>query len=146
VQRGRSGTEENEVDVDESISTERDYLDLKRTLRALGDVVRLHIVEILGRQGEMTVTDLTQKLVVGGRLVSQPLVSWHLTMLRRAALVQTRRTGRLVYCTLDRECYQASLRMLSELVAGPAQALSRQPVPPGVGLASSPADTTGART
>jgi DNA-binding transcriptional ArsR family regulator len=131
--------------VDESISTERDYLDLKRTLRALGDVVRLHIVEILGRQGEMTVTDLTQQLVVGGRLVSQPLVSWHLTMLRRATLVQTRRTGRLVYCTLDRERYQASLRMLSELVVGPSQTLPLRPAPPVVGSASSPADRTGAR-
>lgn len=127
--------------MDESTGTERDYLELKRTLRALGDVVRLHIVEILGRQGEMTVTDLTQKLLVGGRLVSQPLVSWHLTMLRRAALVQTRRTGRLVYCTLDRERYQASLRRLSELVAGQAQPL--QPIPSAeLASAPAPADTT----
>jgi len=136
----------SEVGVDESIGAGRDYLELKRTLRALGDVVRLHIVEVLGRHGEMTVTDLAQTLLAGGRLVSQPLVSWHLAMLRRAGLVRTRRTGRLVYCTLDRERYQTSLRALGELVVEPASpARPVQATTPSPGAPHTPVDATGAR-
>ena len=90
--------------------------DLKEMLKALGDIARLHMVEILSGVEEMTVTDLTQALLAGGRLTSQPLVSWHLSILRRAGLVRTRRRGRLVYCSLDMNRYQLCLRKLAELV------------------------------
>lgn len=90
--------------------------ELKEMLKALGDVARLHMIEILSSAGEMNVTDLTQALLAGGRLTSQPLVSWHLSILRRAGLVRTRRRGRLVYCSLDVNRYQLCLRMLGELV------------------------------
>ena len=35
--------------------------------------------------------------------LSQPLVSWHLRRLRTAGLIQTRRAGREVICTLSRD-------------------------------------------
>lgn len=131
--------------MDESTIADHDYLELKRTLRALGDVVRLHIVRVLGGCAEITVTDLALMLAADGRPVSQPLVSWHLAMLRRAGLVRTRRMGRLVYCSLDRDRYQACLRRLGELVAAPpgaeqapAPAASAAPAAP----ASAAADTT----
>lgn len=92
-----------------------DYLDLKRMLKALGDVVRLHMVQVLARTDEITVTDLTQTLIQNGRLISQPLVSWHLAMLRRAGIVRTRRAGRQVYCSLDTSRYHYCLRMLGDL-------------------------------
>jgi ArsR family transcriptional regulator, arsenate/arsenite/antimonite-responsive transcriptional repressor len=92
-----------------------DYLDLKRMLKALGDVVRLNMVQVLARTDEITVTDLTQTLIQNGRLISQPLVSWHLAMLRRAGLVRTRRAGRQVYCSLDTSRYYQCLRMLGDL-------------------------------
>jgi ArsR family transcriptional regulator len=92
-----------------------DYLDLKRMLKALGDVVRLNMVQVLARTDEITVTDLVQTMIQNGRLISQPLVSWHLTMLRRAGLVRTRRHGRQVYCSLDTSRYQHCLRMLGDL-------------------------------
>lgn len=91
--------------------------DLKEMLKALGDIARLHMIEILAGVDEITVTDLTQALLAGGRLTSQPLVSWHLSILRRAGLVRTRRRGRLVYCSLDVNRYQLCLRKLGELVA-----------------------------
>ncbi len=91
--------------------------ELKEMLKALGDIARLHMVEILAGVDEMTVTDLTQALLAGGRLTSQPLVSWHLSILRRAGLVRTRRRGRLVYCSLDANRYQLCLRKLGELVS-----------------------------
>lgn len=90
--------------------------DLKEMLKALGDIARLHMIEILAGVEEMTVTDLTQALLAAGRLTSQPLVSWHLSILRRAGLVRTRRRGRLVYCSLDVNRYQLCLRKLAELV------------------------------
>lgn len=90
--------------------------ELKEMLKALGDVARLHMIEILAGVDEMIVTDLTQALIAGGRLTSQPLVSWHLSILRRAGLVRTRRRGRLVYCSLDVSRYQLCLRKLAELV------------------------------
>ena len=93
-----------------------DYLDLKRMLKALGDVVRLNMVQVLARTDEITVTELALTMLQNGRPVSQPLVSWHLTMLRRAGLVRTRRHGRQVYCSLDTGRYQSCLRALGDLV------------------------------
>lgn len=137
--------------MDESNSTDHDYLDLKRTLRALGDVVRLHIVSVLAGRTEMNVTDLALVLAAEGRPISQPLVSWHLAMLRRASLVRTRRVGRLVYCSLDRDRYHACLHRLGELVGEPVSAAPRgapasqaTPAAPIV-PASAAADTTGSR-
>ncbi|HEX5441354.1 MAG TPA: metalloregulator ArsR/SmtB family transcription factor, partial [Ktedonobacterales bacterium] len=67
----------------------QDYIELEKLMRALGDKVRLNIVRILANSQEVNVTDLTQQL-----LISQPLVSWHLAILRRNGLVRTRRQGR----------------------------------------------------
>ncbi len=95
----------------------RDYLDLKRALRALGDEVRLNIVQTLASGDEVKVTDLAAALVI-----SQPLVSWHLGALRRSGLVRTRRTGREVYISLNLTRYRAIVRQLGLLV-GPLGSL-----------------------
>ena len=57
--------------------------------RALADPTRRALFEELTRQGEQTVHALT--LYAG---VSQPAVSKHLTVLKRAKLVKHRRDGR----------------------------------------------------
>ncbi len=57
--------------------------------RALADPTRRAIFEELSRRGEQTVHALT--LYAG---VSQPAVSKHLTVLKRAKLVRHRRSGR----------------------------------------------------
>jgi len=57
--------------------------------RALADPTRRAIFEQLSRQGEQTVHALTRHAGV-----SQPAVSKHLTVLKRARLVQHRREGR----------------------------------------------------
>jgi DNA-binding transcriptional ArsR family regulator len=57
--------------------------------RALADPTRRAIFEELIRQGEQTVHALTRYADV-----SQPAVSKHLTVLKRAKLVQHRRDGR----------------------------------------------------
>ena len=57
--------------------------------RALADPTRRAIFEELSRQGEQTVHALTRHA-----RVSQPAVSKHLTILKRAKLVKHRREGR----------------------------------------------------
>jgi DNA-binding transcriptional ArsR family regulator len=57
--------------------------------RALADPTRRGIFEELARQGEQTVHALTRYAGV-----SQPAVSKHLTVLKRAKLVHPRREGR----------------------------------------------------
>ncbi|MGH2514221.1 MAG: ArsR/SmtB family transcription factor [Ktedonobacterales bacterium] len=111
--------------------SEAEYRKLKYALKALGDAVRLHMVHILAGCDEMIVTDLTEALLRDGRLISQPLVSWHLAKLRKEGLVTTRRYGRQVYCSLDRKRYDSCLRMLAELVAPPQSPQSPSVAPRG---------------
>jgi DNA-binding transcriptional ArsR family regulator len=94
----------------------QDYLDLRRALRALGDEVRLAIVRTLSSGGEMKVTDLAATL-----LISQPLVSWHLSALRRTGLVRKRRKGREVYISLDLARYRSIVGQLSSLIEPESQ-------------------------
>src|SRR6266571_4057313 len=88
-----------------------DWRELKIMMKALADVARLTIVYHLARQEEITVTALTDLLGI-----SQPLVSWHLRRLRRAGLVRTRRVGRQVYCSLNKQRFQFCLQHLEGLV------------------------------
>ncbi len=85
--------------------------DLKAMLRALADEARLNIVHHLAGLGEVNVTEICQSLNI-----KQPLVSWHLTMLRRAGLVRRRRLGRQVYCSLDVERFKRCQQWLASLV------------------------------
>lgn len=72
--------------------------DLKAFHRALGDVTRLRVVQLLATEGESSVTALVRRL-----RISQPLMSWHLRRLTRAGIVRTARVGREVRCSFDRE-------------------------------------------
>ncbi len=62
--------------------------------RALADPTRRAIFEHLAREGEQTVHALTDRA-----RVSQPAVSKHLTVLKRAKLVRHRREGRETHYT-----------------------------------------------
>ncbi len=61
---------------------------LRDVHKALADVNRLRMIRRLAA-GAATVGDLAE--TVG---LSQPLVSWHVSRLRAAGIVETRRTGR----------------------------------------------------
>jgi DNA-binding transcriptional ArsR family regulator len=65
--------------------------------KALADPTRLRLLQRLA-DGPATVTELTEHVDL-----SQPLVSWHLRRLKVAGVVETRRAGREVVCTLSRE-------------------------------------------
>lgn len=104
-----------------------EWRDLKRMTRALGGVARLTIVYHLARHEAVTVSDLTDKLSI-----SQPLVSWHLRKLRRVGLVETRRSGRQVYCSLNFDRFRQYMQRLEKLVD--PTAISMHPVPIGTAL------------
>ena len=72
--------------------------ELRAFHRALGDVTRLRVVQILATEGELPVSELIQRL-----RISAPLMSWHLRRLTRAGIVRTERLGREVRCSFDRE-------------------------------------------
>ncbi len=76
--------------------------DLKVYYRALGDVSRLRIVQLLATEGDQTVHAIAARL-----RLSQPLLSWHLRRLTRAGVVRTKRIGREVICSFDRETFSS---------------------------------------
>jgi DNA-binding transcriptional ArsR family regulator len=69
--------------------------------KALADVNRLRIVQRLAER-EASVSELIEH--VG---LSQPLVSWHLSRLRTAGLIETRRAGRETVSRLLPEAFEA---------------------------------------
>ncbi len=71
--------------------------ELRIYFRTVGDLVRLQILKQLSRNKEMSVMELVNAL-----RVSQPLISWHLSVLKRIDLVTMRKEGRLAYCSLNR--------------------------------------------
>ncbi len=90
------------------LMTERE---LKALCRAVGDVTRMRIVRHLAHEREVSVSDLAELLVL-----SQPLASWHLRILRRAGILSTRKDGRQVYCSLDRRRVTQFQQAIADLV------------------------------
>ena len=78
--------------------------------KALSDPTRLRMLQRLAHQ-PATVTELIEHVDL-----SQPLVSWHLRRLRAAGVIETKRTGREVICTLSREMLDYFRARESELL------------------------------
>lgn len=84
--------------------------ELRAFHKALADVTRLRIVERLAGSSA-TVTELIAHVDL-----SQPLVSWHLRTLRSIGLVETRRQGREVICSLRRDEFDRFARREREML------------------------------
>jgi DNA-binding transcriptional ArsR family regulator len=82
--------------VQQSKVPDAELREMTRYFYALKDILRLRILVTLAGSGEMTVTKLARAL-----RISQPLVSFHLRPLRALGLVQVRRAGREVYCSVN---------------------------------------------
>ena len=72
---------------------------MSRSLKALCDVNRIRILEILVR-GEFCVSDLVEQLQI-----DQPKVSHHLANLRRASIIRNRREGRHINYSIRPSVY-----------------------------------------
>jgi DNA-binding transcriptional ArsR family regulator len=86
--------------------------DLSVHFEGLANPTRLKIVERLAAAAEVRVSELAEFCKV-----SQPRMSWHLRILRRAQVIRTRRIGREVFCRLDRDAIAAHMRSFVRLVA-----------------------------
>ena len=78
--------------------------------KALADPTRLRLQQRLAAR-PATVTELIDYVDL-----SQPLVSWHLRRLKAAGVVETRRSGREVICTLSRDALNYFRARESELL------------------------------
>ncbi len=94
---------------------EHDLRRLRTLYRALGDETRLRIIGLLAEVGPMPVNELSSR--VG---LSQPLISWHLRILRLAGLITTRRQGRTTICTLRTDAFEELHEAEARLSGGTA--------------------------
>ncbi|MEO6058803.1 MAG: metalloregulator ArsR/SmtB family transcription factor [Candidatus Limnocylindria bacterium] len=94
-------------------NAERDLRRLRTLYRALGDETRLRVISLLAEFGPMPVNELSARVVL-----SQPLISWHLRILRLAGLVETRRQGRERICRLQAAAFEELHEIEARLVGG----------------------------
>ena len=92
---------------------EHDLRRLRTLYRALGDPTRLRMVGLLAEIGPMPVNELSSR--VG---LSQPLISWHLRILRLAGIVDTERQGRTTICRLRTAAFEELHDAEARLIGG----------------------------
>ena len=97
--------------------------DLSVHFEGLANPTRLMIVERLATTPELRVSELADYCQV-----SQPLLSWHLRILRKAQIISTRRDGREVFCRLDREAIAEHMQQFTRLISFGGAQLAEPPV------------------
>jgi ArsR family transcriptional regulator len=78
--------------------TGAEAVDMAKGFKALGDPVRLQLLSMIASKQECCVCDLTEPFDLTG-----PTISYHLKILREAALVESERRGTWVYYRASRE-------------------------------------------
>ena len=96
--------------------TDRLKQELLQIFKLLSDEKRLRILLYLGRERELHVTALCEKL---GQ--SQPAVSHHLALLRVAGLIEPRRDGKHNFYSLRRTHFHHVLEELFQCIADPVK-------------------------
>lgn len=94
---------------------EHDLRRLRTLYRALGDATRLRMIGLLAESGPMSVNELSARVSL-----SQPLISWHLRILRLAGIVDTQRQGRTTICRLRLAAFEELHAAEARLVGGTA--------------------------
>ncbi|HET7685044.1 MAG TPA: metalloregulator ArsR/SmtB family transcription factor [Candidatus Limnocylindria bacterium] len=92
---------------------DRDLRRLRTLYRALGDDTRLRVIGILAEAGPMPVGQLSVRVAL-----SQPLISWHLRILRLAGVIETRKQGRETLCRLRTAAFEELHELEARLVSG----------------------------
>ncbi len=90
-----------------------DYGDLRKAvlvLRAVNHKLRQRIIDLLEEKDNMTVTDIYIKL-----RLEQSVASQHLAILRRAGVVVTRREGKFIFYSIDRDRLSQISSLVEEL-------------------------------
>ncbi len=68
---------------------------ITQTFKALSDKTRLRILSLM-KEGEICVCDIAESLGM-----TQPNISFHLSMLKEAGLIKDRKNGRWIHYSLD---------------------------------------------
>jgi DNA-binding transcriptional ArsR family regulator len=84
--------------------------------RGLGDPIRLRILELLRREGELSVGELARRLGL-----PQPKISNHLACLRWCGFIEARRQGRTVYNQIADRRVEAMLELAESLLSDNAE-------------------------
>jgi ArsR family transcriptional regulator len=92
---------------------DRDLRRLRTLYRAVGDETRLRVIGILAESGPMPVGQLSARVVL-----SQPLISWHLRILRLADVIETRKQGRETLCRLRLAAFEELRELEARLISG----------------------------
>jgi ArsR family transcriptional regulator, arsenate/arsenite/antimonite-responsive transcriptional repressor len=95
--------------------------DLKAHFIGLANPTRLAIVSLLV-DGEMSAAEIARQLKL-----SQPLLSWHLRVMRRAGLIETRRRGREMSCGLDLDSIRQIQERFNQMIGMPGARLGAAP-------------------
>lgn len=88
------------------------FEDMAHICKMLADPSRLRIVFFLLNRPEMNVGDICDRLEQ-----SQPAVSHHLALMKRAGLVQVRRDGKHNFYSLTRERFQSVVLQIFEAIS-----------------------------
>jgi ArsR family transcriptional regulator len=105
-------------------AADHDLRRLRTLYRALGDETRLRMIGILAEIGPMSVNELSRRVAL-----SQPLISWHLRILRLAGIVDTERQGRTTICRLRTAAFEELHDAEGRLVGGTAGVARRTDAP-----------------
>jgi len=92
------------------ICMEIDRMELDKLFQALADPTRRKIVQLLKKQ-DQTPSDLLQKIKV-----SQPTLSHHLDILKRANLIDGAREGQYIRYSLNMSVFQMSVDYLMKFI------------------------------
>jgi DNA-binding transcriptional ArsR family regulator len=100
------GNEENALHIN--------YYNVKKTsmvLRALNHKLRQQIIKIIYENDKLAVTEIYVKL-----RLEQSVASQHLAILRRAGIVLTKREGKFIYYTINKQRVEAIGEFVRNLV------------------------------
>jgi DNA-binding transcriptional ArsR family regulator len=92
-----------------------DYNELRKAvlvLRAVNHKLRQRMLDLLEENSRMTVTEIYVKL-----RLEQSVASQHLAILRRAGVVQTERTGKFIYYSVNKGRVTQISSLVEELAA-----------------------------
>lgn len=85
-----------------------------QVFRALGDPIRLSIVQQIAAAQELACSALEDTLPV-----SKPTISYHTKILRQAGIIEVRKNGRNFFYTLRGETLDGLINELQSLAPGP---------------------------
>ena len=91
-----------------------DTLDIKKAviiLRAINHKLRQVILKYIGEKGQVTVTEIFEHL-----LLEQAVASQHLAVLRKTGFVKTKRDGKFIYYSVNRQRILDLNRFVTDLI------------------------------